>query len=147
AVLNRQILELDPNNIVALNNLAWILCEEKGQYQEALQLANRGLRIRKEYTDLLDTRGVIYYRLGAADPAYYEKAEADFVQCLEWYPVKARAGVATRFHLARVYAKTGRETEALRELRKTLSSNRAIGGLSPEDEADAQDLLTRLQGG
>ena len=147
AVLNRQILELDPNNIVALNNLAWILCEEKGQYQEALQLANRGLRIRKEYTDLLDTRGVIYYRLGAADPAYYEKAEADFVQCLEWYPVKARAGVATRFHLARVYAKTGRETEALRELRKTLSSNRAIGGLSPEDEADAQDLLTRLKGG
>jgi len=146
-VLNRRVLEIDPNNVVAMNNLAWILCEEKGQYQEALELADRGLSISKEYTDILDTRGVIYYRLGAADPTHYEKAEKDFTQCLEWYSAAAPGSVTTRFHLARVYAKTGRKTEAVQELRKTLSSNEAIGALSSADRAEVDALLRQLQGG
>ncbi len=46
AKLNRQILELDPKSVVALNNLAWILADQENQpqqYPEALELAQRGL--------------------------------------------------------------------------------------------------------
>jgi len=146
--LNRQIIELDPNNVVAMNNLAWVLCEEKGQYQEALKLADRGLEIAPGYLDIVDTRGVIYYRLGAADPTHYEKAEADFMQCIELYPTQAPSVVATHFHLARVYDKTGRKSEALQQLRKALNLHDAIeGGLSPKDLTDAKLLRDQLRGG
>jgi len=147
AVLNRQILELDPNNVVAMNNLAWVLCEEKGQYQEALKFADKGLDIAPGFADIMDTRGVIYYRLGAADPTHYEKAEADFMRCIELYPAQAPSVVATHFHLARVYDRTGRKTEALQQLRKALNSYEAIGGLSPKDLTEAKLLRDQLRGG
>ncbi|MBN2133433.1 MAG: tetratricopeptide repeat protein [Sedimentisphaerales bacterium] len=145
--LNRRILELDPNNVIAMNNLAWILCEENGQYQEALDLADRGLSVAPEYIDIMDTRGVIHYRMGGADPSHYEKAEADFRRCLELYPTTALAGAATRFHLARVYDKTARKPEALQEVQKALDLHDSMGGLSSEDLAEAKLLLRRLQGG
>ena len=68
ARLNRRILELDPNNVIAINNLAWMLCESSSSspeaIQESLQLADRGLKLVPDYMDLLDTRGVVHYRLG-----------------------------------------------------------------------------------
>jgi len=143
--LNRKILEIDPNNVVAANNLAWILCEEKQQYQEALALADRGLQIAPDYVDLIDTRGVIHYRLGAADGAHYEKAVADFQRCLELYLPNAPSLAATRFHLARAYEKTGRTTEAVREVTAAMNQHEDVGGLSPDDLAAAGQLLDRLQ--
>lgn len=37
----RQVLTLEPDNVKAINNLAWILCEDQGKYKEALELAER----------------------------------------------------------------------------------------------------------
>jgi tetratricopeptide (TPR) repeat protein len=146
AVLNRRILAEDPNNVVAINNLAWVLCEEKGQYQEALELAERGLRIAPDYVDLIDTRGVIHYRMGATDETHYEKAVVDFERCVELFLPRTPSLAPTRFHLARVYAKTGRKTEAVQQLKEAIDLNDDVGGLSPENLAEARKLLGQLEG-
>ncbi len=120
--LNRRLLAVDPNNVIAINNLAWLLCESPTAspetMQESLQLANRGLTLVSDYMDLLDTRGVVHYRLGN-----HEKAEADLRKCLELFPAYSPQSAAPQFHLARVYAAMNRKTEALEHLKVALSLN------------------------
>jgi tetratricopeptide (TPR) repeat protein len=123
ARLNRRILDLDPNNVIAINNLAWMLCDKPSPSaeatNEALTLANRGLSLAPDYMDLLDTRGVVYYKSG--DMA---RAEADLVKCLSLFPAGSAQSAAPQFHLARVYAATNRRTQAVEHLKIALSLNR-----------------------
>lgn len=120
--LNRRILSLDPNNVIAINNLAWLLCESPSSspemMRESLQLADRGLTLVPDYMDLLDTRGVIHYRLGNR-----EKAEADLRKCLELFPANSPQSASPQFHLARVYAVMNRKTESLEHLKLALALN------------------------
>jgi tetratricopeptide (TPR) repeat protein len=140
--LYRRAIQVAPENLVALNNLAWIMCEEQGEYQQALALAEKGLKIAPQYIDLIDTRGMIHYRLGQ-----FEKAIADFTKCLELYLDTAPAKVASRFHLARALNRNGQPTEALKQLNLALDlhKQKQIGGLSPADLVEAQRLLEQLQ--
>lgn len=140
--LNRRILELNPNNVVAINNLAWILCEEQGQHQQALELAERGMKLAPEYADLLDTRGVAHYRLG-----HFAEAVDDFRRCLNLFPAGSPSSTVSRFHLARAYAEMGRKTQAAQQLKEALDRHDRIGGLSPENLGDAKLLLEQLQKG
>lgn len=121
--LNRQILEMDPNNVIAINNLAWMLCEQASPspeaMKEAMDLANRGVKLAPDYVDLLDTRAVVYYRTG--DMA---KAEADLVKCLSLFPDNSPQSAAPQFHLARTYAAMNRRTQSLEHLKIALRLNR-----------------------
>jgi len=123
ARLNRRILELDPNNVIALNNLAWMLCDKPSPsaeaINEALTLANRGLSVRPDYMDLLDTRGVVHYKGGDM-----VRAEADLVKCLSLFPPGSAESAAPQFHLSRVYAATNRRTQAVEHLKIALNLNR-----------------------
>jgi tetratricopeptide (TPR) repeat protein len=162
AALNRQILALDPNNLVALNNLAWVLCEDKGKHEEALGYANRGIEVYPQYTDLLDTRGVIHYRLGQL-----EKAVADFTRCIDLSHNNDRIAATARFHLARTYAEMGRRTDAITEITQALerhdkaaeiqarelerkgvqlTGDEALGLLSPAEAQEARELKQKLEG-
>ena len=107
AALNREILSLDPDDVVAINNLAWILGHKQGQYQAALDLANRGLEVSPDYADLIDTRGVMRFHMKR-----YADAERDFSRCLELYPASHLSSLLSRFHRAQVYLATGRGPEA-----------------------------------
>jgi tetratricopeptide (TPR) repeat protein len=142
AELYRRILKLQPDNVIAVNNLAWILSEEQNKHLEALELAQKGLQVAPDYVDLIDTRGVVYYRLGE-----YEKAIQDFTKCLSLYLRATPASVATRFHLARALAKYGQKDKAIEQLNQALNLEQRIGGLSTADRADAQRLLKELQEG
>jgi tetratricopeptide (TPR) repeat protein len=121
--LNRRILELDPNNVIAINNLSWMLCDQASPspeaIKEALDLANRGLALVPDYMDLLDTRGVVYYRSGDM-----VKAEADLIRSVELYPANSPQSASPQFHLARVYAAMNRRTQALEHLKIALNLNR-----------------------
>ena len=139
ATLYEQLLTLEPDNVVAMNNLAWILCDEQGKYQRALELAHRGLQIAPNYPDLIDTRGVLYDKLGQ-----YDKAAQDFTRCLELYSDRAPAKVASYFHLGKALAKLGQKDEAIESLKKAMELNSEIGGLSEIENADAQDLINEL---
>jgi tetratricopeptide (TPR) repeat protein len=139
AKLNQQLIEIAPNNVVAMNNLAWVLCEEQGKYQQAIELADKGLKIAPRYVDLMDTRGVAYYRLGK-----YDKAIEDFTASLKLYPVGASGRISSYFHLARAFAAVGEKSKAVEYLNETLNIQNQSGGLSPKDLDEAQRLLKGL---
>jgi tetratricopeptide (TPR) repeat protein len=128
--------------MIAMNNLAWFLCEEKSQYQEALTLANRGLERAPEYLDLIDTRGIIHYRMGNR-----EDAVKDFGRFIELCPPSTPSLVITRFHLARVYLEEGNLVEAARQLDQISGLEDGTSGLSAADQAEAKLLLDRVKKG
>jgi tetratricopeptide (TPR) repeat protein len=142
AKLYQQILDVEPDNVIVINNLAWALCQQQDKYQQALELAERGLKLVPNYTDLIDTRGVIYYHLGQ-----YERAIQDFTECLRLYPSNVPPVVATRFHLAKACAQLGREDSAIVYLNQALDLESRIGGLSSAELEEAQSLLERLKKG
>ncbi len=142
ATLYQRLLELEPENIIAMNNLAWIICEVQGKHQQALDLAQRGLKIAPNYYDLIDTRGVIYYRLGE-----FDKAIRDFNECIKLYPVITPSSIGTRFYLARALAELGQKDKAIQYLREALELNSPTGDLSTADLAEAQRLLNQLKEG
>jgi len=140
--LYRKLIELEPENLIAVNNLAWILSEEKGQYKQALELAQKGLKLVPDYIDLIETRGVILYRLGD-----FTNAIGDLNRCVELYPSTTRQHAAASFHLARVLDKIGRNNEALKHLNQALETNEKAGGLTTAELNEAKHLLIKLQEG
>jgi tetratricopeptide (TPR) repeat protein len=140
ARLYQKILQLQPDNVIAMNNLAWIMCEEQGKPREALELAQAGLQIAPNYIDLIDTRGVIYHKLGE-----FDKAVEDFNTAIKLYPKQNPAAVTARFHLGRSLAAKGQSKKAADELQQALNLHGQIGGLSELDIAEAQRLLEKLQ--
>jgi len=142
AELNRRLLEFDPNDVVATNNLAWILSEEMRQHEEALALAQKALKLAPEYADLLDTHGVICWRLKR-----YDEAEASLKEALRVYAKNGSvppASVASRFHLAQVYWESGRKEEAGDLFQECLRQQKKTGGLSPEQTAQANRRCKEL---
>jgi len=140
STLYRRILVLQPDNIVAMNNLAWILCNEQGNYQEALELAQRGLQKAPNYADLIDTRGVIYFQLGD-----YDRAVQDFSRCLELYPDNFPAVAASHLHLGKALAKLGQRDRAIESLQNALAANSKVDTLSPAEIAEAQRMVKELR--
>ena len=140
ADLYRKLIALEPENVVAINNLAWILCENQGQAQQALELAQKGLKLAPDYIDLLDTRGVAYFRLGQ-----FQKAVQDFNKCIDLYPASTPQAAMSRFHLAKAYAGLKETNKAIQYLEEVLNSIDLTGGLSPEELAEAQSMLKQLQ--
>jgi cellulose synthase operon protein C len=148
--LNRQALAIDSNNIIVMNNLAWLLCEngDPKQVAEALELARKGYKASPDYCDLIDTLGVVHYRMGN-----YKEAADVFADCLKKSPSGRPLVVQTRFHLGQTYEKMGRKTEAAKELsealkgQETLDQQNRAGGMSPEDRVEAKRLLDQLQKG
>ena len=137
--LYQKVLTLQPDNVVAINNLAWMMCEEHGKYQQALELAQSGLAKTPDYVDLIDTRGVIYYRLGE-----FNKAVQDFTRCIELYPAETPSAVASYFHLGRAFAGLRQKDKAAESFKKALELNAQIGGLSGADIVEAKRLLKEL---
>jgi len=142
AELYQRLLTVEPNNLIAINNLAWTLCEQQGQPQRALELADRGLKMNPKYLDLLDTRGVVHYRLGN-----FDEAIKDLSECIELYPADTPAAVAAEFHLGRALAKSGDPGKASQQLKTALDMHNRVGGLSTADVAEAQRLLKQLEEG
>ncbi|MHC4573528.1 MAG: tetratricopeptide repeat protein [Planctomycetota bacterium] len=139
ARIYERILEIQPDNVVAINNLAWAVCEGQGQHRKALELAQRGLQKAPDYIDLIDTRGVTYYRLGQ-----FDKAARDFDRCIRLYPARTPSVVTSYFHLGRALMSLGQKSEAAENLKKAFELNTEIGGLSPSDAAEAKRLIQRL---
>jgi tetratricopeptide (TPR) repeat protein len=142
----RDVLHITPDNLIAINNWAWFLCEERQDYVEALSFADRGLKIAPNYVDLLDTRGTIFYRM-----KQFDKADEDLRRSIQLCPLNATTAVGSRFRLARVYAKMGRRGQAVQYLEESLKmysqmyQSRGKSGLSDMERVEAKQLLGELK--
>jgi tetratricopeptide (TPR) repeat protein len=72
----RDVLSREPNNIVALNNLAWTLATDRDQSREALDLVQRAIDLAGPIDDLLDTRARIRFESGDAQAGLRDLIEA-----------------------------------------------------------------------
>ena len=102
------LLERQPDNVAALNNLAWLLATYANKGDEALTLIEHALRIAGPLGSLLDTQACIYIALDRRDEAVktIEKAVLE-------------APTANRyFHLALALSRVGRSLDAKDAWRK-----------------------------
>jgi len=60
----KKIIELDANNIDALNALGYTLADRTDRYQEAYTYVKRALELRPNDNAILDSMGWVLYRLG-----------------------------------------------------------------------------------
>ena len=124
----RGLLKLQPNNVRALNNAAFLL--RTREPQQALDYIQTAVRIEPANADVLDTMGQIQSERGD-----FKEAIATFRKANEAAPKNA----AVRYHLAATLAKSGDKALARRELERLLA-----GSPSFANEADARALLAQL---
>ena len=132
-------IQLNPQHIIAMNNLAWILCTEKSEFRQALEVAQKGLELRGSYVDLLDTRGVIYMHLGE-----YENAAKDFEHCESMYLDVNPSKTGSVFRLGKCLLLMGKDNQALAELYKAKDMDAANGGLSSEELAELEKMIQTI---
>ena len=115
-----------------LNNLAWTLSEHLGRPAEALGRVDEALaRAGRRDPGLLDTRGVIYARLGRHDRAIADLAES----------AAARPSPATYAHLARSYHAAGRAAEYEEARARALRAGLRPEMLNPADRDATMPLF------
>ena len=105
----RRALDLNGDDVVALNDLAWLLSEIKKKPDEALPLAQKAERLAPRLAWVSDTLGWIHYRRQS-----YADAERVLSQAAE----RAPSNAVVRFHLGMTYAKLGRTHDAVSALRR-----------------------------
>lgn len=120
----RDVVQANPNDGQALNNLAYLLAEQGSQLDEALKYAQRAVELAPDKPDYADTLGWILYRKGLYSSAirYFEQASA--------HP----GSVVWKYHLAMAYAKGG----DLRRGRNTLQAALKINAKVPEAKVAEQ---------
>ena len=137
--LYSQVLGKNGNNLLAINNLAWLLALKEGKNDEALALLNRAIDFVGPSPELLDTRGVVYLKRGQAGA---DKALADLQACLEQSPSGQRY-----FHLAQVQ-NLANDREAAKESLKKARDNgltiNTIKQLHPLEQPAYRELLAAL---
>jgi tetratricopeptide (TPR) repeat protein len=118
--LYRQVLDKDPRNLGALNNLAWLLAladHPDRHGPEALSLIDRALALAPAQPGLLDTRALVLLSLGRVDEAVENLQES----------LEAEPSAEKYFHLA--WAQHRRDPAASRAaLAEALKQ-----GLEPKD--------------
>jgi S1-C subfamily serine protease/Tfp pilus assembly protein PilF len=134
--LNRRLLVIAPDNARALNDLAWILSEEKGQYEEALPLAAKALACDPKNPDALDTYGVICFHLGRLP-----EAEKNLNEAMGVMPPAFSGAVEVRYHLAHVYEALGRDAQAADLFQRSLNLRVGMGGLDSGQVSHAEEFL------
>ncbi|MCH7885382.1 MAG: tetratricopeptide repeat protein [Planctomycetes bacterium] len=138
----RKLLELQPQDAEALNNVAWMLAFDHGDagLREAEVFANRGVARDPNHVHLLDTRGVIFSKLGRL-----EQARQDFEKCIRLARDKPATRARAWLHLAQALHKDGRQTDRVRScLQEAQDIDRQSTVLSDRDRTELVSLLQSL---
>ena len=133
--LCRGILTTDPNNLVALNNLAWLLSGKEGKDAEALELIQRAIAQHGPRPELLDTRAVVYLSLGKQ-----KEAIQDLEKAVRDAPTPSRY-----FHLTRAHHLAKNAPLALAALQRANDLGLDVQQLHPIDQEVYPRIVGELQ--
>jgi tetratricopeptide (TPR) repeat protein len=136
----RRVLEPDnePRNIVALDNLAWLLAQrssDRRKHQEALTHIESAVNGIGRRADLIDTRGLVRMKLGqdAAALADFREAAADL-------PTPSHL-----FHLARAHYQARDKTNASKVLKQAQDQGLQASLLHPSEQSEYRKMLMELK--
>jgi Tfp pilus assembly protein PilF len=115
----RRILEVQPANVIALNNLAFALAVRHNAAAEALSLARRAVGLAPRSGTVLDTLAWVEHLLGNNDVA-----ASLFGQAIQFEPSQAEI----RLHAAIAYLANGKSDRAEAELKEALRLDSALEG-------------------
>ena len=127
----QKAMEIDPNNVIAANNLAYILLEHGGNVDVALTLAQTARRQAPDSPNIADTLGYAYYRKGI-----YGSSIDLFEEAAKKQPENA----SVQYHLGFAYEKASKNAQAKQHLENALK-------LDPKSsDADAAKRLLQQIG-
>jgi tetratricopeptide (TPR) repeat protein len=125
-----QVIELAPDNVIALNNLAYILAETNTDMDRALTLIQKARGLAPRDPNVADTLGYIYIKKNLPDSALPLLNEV----------VSRHPGVVIwRYHLALALYQNGQGTEARKNLQTALQ-NRP----SEEEKFKIEELMSQI---
>ena len=127
----RRIIALQPNNVIALNNLAYDIANREKKPAEAIVMARKALSLSPREPTILDTVGWIEYLMGNT---------AEAVKLLVVASRNAPGNPEIRLHAAFALAAQGARAAAETELAATLKLAPAF-----EKRSDVQELKAKLQ--
>jgi tetratricopeptide (TPR) repeat protein len=111
-----KIMSLDPDNPVALNNVAYLMAEEGTNLDQALSYANRAKQRMPNHPDVNDTLGWIYIKKNLSD-----NAVSIFRDLIQKYPDKS----TYHYHLGMALFQKGDKPNAKKSLEMALTKNPA----------------------
>ncbi|MCP4256035.1 MAG: tetratricopeptide repeat protein [Planctomycetes bacterium] len=133
----QKLLDEYPTNVYALNELAWILQKHDHQYEAALELANRGLRIAPDDPYLLDTRGVILSNMvdRLAD------AKKDFEKLVRLSTSDSRQHAKALLQLGRTCVKLKDLVQAKQHLKSAIQIDQKIDVFTTDERSEIRKII------
>jgi tetratricopeptide (TPR) repeat protein len=131
----RVVLKEEPGNVIALNNLAWLLVNNGNGGGEALPLIDAAVNGLGRRPDLLDTRGLVYLKLNRVDEAL-----ADLKESTADTPTPTRL-----YHLARALQLAKEKDAAKKALQDAVKLGLVVAGLHPIEQQDCKRLLEEFK--
>jgi len=124
-------IELDPGNVMALNNLAFLLADTGGDLRQALELAQRARSLLPNSVEVQDTVGWIYLKANLV---------AEATELFRSLVAREPDNAGLRYHLGAALARQGEKGAALEQLREAQARRP-----SPADAAAIRALLAALE--
>jgi len=137
----RNALEITPETPIAANNLAWIITENGGNLDEALQLATMASAKSPQSAGFYDTLGWVYFKKGLNSPAVEQMKKAVAMDESAAKVNGASPNAAYRVRLGMALAQYGDKASARREVETGLKN---VSMLTAREQSDARTVLASL---
>ncbi|MCC7087143.1 MAG: tetratricopeptide repeat protein [Pirellulales bacterium] len=132
--LSQQVLDRDPNHVLAMNNLASLLAEsdDRASRARSIEIIERALKIEGRLPTLLDTKGMALFHQGQTDEAVKYLKEA-----VAGSPSEPRF----LFHLAVAYHRLGDREQAKSNLQLAREKKLPLNQLTPTEKRLLEELI------
>ncbi len=131
----REALKAEPDNVIALNNLAWILAPRLEASEEAMKCVDHAIEISGPTGELLDTRARIHISRGS-----YDQAIEDLQQALHLGQTSLRW-----FHLSVAQFKQLKKEEAIRSFKEARARGIDARLVHPDDQALFKVMVSQME--
>lgn len=137
----RKALEIAPESPIAANNLAWLIVDNNGNLDEALQLATMAVGKDQKVAGFYDTLAYVYLKKGLFSPAVEQARKAVALDESTAKKNGTAPNAGYRVRLGAALAKAGDKGAARREVELSLRSSDA---LSQREVTEAKSVLASL---